>query len=219
MSTKFEITLPADWEADYDCDVKRWFFIHRSTEFSQYIPPKAGDEVTHAAESLPRRQGPMAAKFEGLPVVQEKQQSTITAVEIASPAASEIAEACPISTHTAAPLIWNETSSTWNSVEISPETKVSPVHTASSTRRSSGTVTRKPLRKPVGNQNLSQPFVSQVWYLSASFSHDNLTKPRHKLYHHGTAVMSNLQCKIRCQGFLQTRHKPQLWLNKYGNLG
>lgn len=40
---------PPGWEADYDGETERWFYIHKPTGVRQYHFPKAGDEVELAA--------------------------------------------------------------------------------------------------------------------------------------------------------------------------
>lgn len=83
MNTKFETYLPPGWEPGYDQNLSRWFFVHRTSGYSQYLLPKPGDEVSKAAEWVPKCPSSVTTNSEGLFVVQnQKLQAATTTVEV-----------------------------------------------------------------------------------------------------------------------------------------
>jgi hypothetical protein len=138
MTTKFQTTLPPEWEPGYDQVIERWFFVHRPSGFSQYILPKAGDEVSRAAELVPRVPSIVTSNTEGLFIVpDERDKITDATVQ------SRLTQSPP------------STPSDLMQTQFSIQ---QPVQAAStSQRRNSGAIARKPLRKPVAAPNVVSP--------------------------------------------------------------
>jgi hypothetical protein len=148
MAVQLQITLPLDWASDFDRVAERWYFVHRPSGFCQYLLPKVGDEITRAADLVPRL--PLRAvqaittTMEAMSIVQDKQQSTATTVAIQQ-------------TQTPAPItdsqVLQRKVSTPQQVQPVPLTtgnvpqSTAPVTLPNTTsiRRTSGTVSRKPL--------------------------------------------------------------------------
>jgi hypothetical protein len=86
MAVRLQITLPLDWASDFDRVAERWYFVHRPSGFCQYLLPKTGDEITRAAELVPRLPPrpvqTITTTMEAMSIVQDKQQSTFTTVVV-----------------------------------------------------------------------------------------------------------------------------------------
>lgn len=159
MAVQLQITLPLGWASDFDRVAERWFFFHRPSGYCQYPIPKSGDEITRAAELVPRLpprpvqnvQGSITTTTEGMYISQDKQHSTIAAVVV-----QQTQSTAPVSTATA--IVQSSASMAQQALQVSsgpgnaPQQNV-PAAVPDPLRRASGSVTRKPLRKPLPRQS------------------------------------------------------------------
>jgi hypothetical protein len=151
MTVQLQITLPPEWASDFDRVAERWYFFHRPSGYCQYPLPKTGDEITRAAELAPRLPPrpvqQIATTMEAMFISQDKQQSAVTAVAVQQtqstapvPAAAQIIQMPQ--------QIQQPTLGLGNTMQQNvPGTLPDPI------RRTSGSVARKPLRKPLPRQN------------------------------------------------------------------
>jgi hypothetical protein len=165
MAVQLQITLPLDWASDFDRVADRWYFFHRPSGFCQYLLPKRGDEITRAAELLPRlpprpAQTSITTMMEGISIVQDKQQSVATSLVLQQ-------------TQTPAPVA-NATQVVQREVSTAQYTQQPPLNPGSvaqqsvpttfpnttPVRRSSGAVARKPLPRQNSAPQPQQPQVT-----------------------------------------------------------
>lgn len=148
MAVQLQITLPLDWASDFDRVAERWYFFHQPSGFCQYLLPKVGDEITRAAELVPRLPPrpvqTITTTMEAMSIVQDKQQSTVTAVVI-----QQMQTPAPI---TDSQVLQRKVSTPQQVQQVPLATgnvpqQIAPVTIPNTTsvRRTSGTVSRKPL--------------------------------------------------------------------------
>jgi hypothetical protein len=155
MAVQLQITLPLDWASDFDRVAERWYFFHRPSGYCQYPLPKAGDEISRAAELVPRLPPRPVQQnttmMEAMPISRDKQQSVVTSTVVQPaqstapvPPAAQVVQMSvsrPQQTQQA-PLMPGSLPQ-----QNVPGTVLDPL------RRASGSVTRKPLRKPLPRQD------------------------------------------------------------------
>jgi len=166
MAVQLQITLPLDWASDFDRVAERWFFFHRPSGYCQYLLPKTGDEITRAAELVPRlpprpvynAQSSITTSMEGMYISRDKQQSTVTSVVV-----QQTQSMAPVPA--AAQVVQRNVSMPQQpqQIPLGPENaqqQNGPATVPDTLRRASGSLTRKPLRKPLPRQN-SAPMQQQ----------------------------------------------------------
>lgn len=155
MTVQLQITLPQNWASDFDTVAERWYFIHRPTGFCQYLLPKTGDEITRAAELVPRLPPrPLLVPIQS--VVKEKHGGVEVVVrEIQAPVESLVVQRkVEISQLNQQVAVENG-----NMIQQSPQ----PAPTGTFGCRASGAVARKPLaRKALPGQVAPQQQSQQV---------------------------------------------------------
>jgi len=167
MAVQLQITLPIDWASDFDRVAERWYFFHRPSGYCQYPLPKTGDEITRAAELVPRLpprpmesdQNSILNPGEAMYVGQDKSQSMVTTVEVQQ---TQWTAPAPAVSH----MPQTEVSSPQNVQQRPLDTGNTPhqngqVAVPDPLRRASGSVARKPLRKPLPREN-SAPVQQQA---------------------------------------------------------
>jgi hypothetical protein len=177
MAVQLQITLPLDWVSDFDRVTERWYFYHRPSGFCQYLLPKNGDEITRAAELLPRlplrpAQTSITTAMEAMSIVQDKQQSTVTAVVVQ--------QTQPPTPMVDSPQVMQRRVSTLQYAQQTPlapgsapqQNVPAPIPNATPVRRTSGAVSRKPLPR----QNSAPQQQSQVCHLGPRLSTEFLMR-------------------------------------------
>ncbi|KAE9380776.1 hypothetical protein N431DRAFT_362830 [Stipitochalara longipes BDJ] len=158
MAVQLQITLPLDWASDFDRVAERWYFFHCPSGYCQYLLPKTGDEITRAAELVPRltarpihnAQSTIKTK-EAMYISEDKRQSTVTSVLVqqTQPIAPVTAASQVLQRQVSAPQ-QNQQTPLGDGNTLQQNGLVS---VPDSLRRASGSVARKPLRKPLPRQN------------------------------------------------------------------
>ncbi|KAN0120164.1 hypothetical protein V8E51_002372 [Hyaloscypha variabilis] len=156
MAVQLQITLPLDWASDFDQVAERWYFFHRPSGYCQYLLPKSGDEVTRAAELVPRLPARPVNNVQSSTTTNGATytgggmgQSTVTSVVV-----QQTQSNAP--TRTTSQVLQREVSSLQQTQQAQLEggnTQSGPTSAGPALQRPSGSITRKPLRKPLPRQS------------------------------------------------------------------